>query len=262
MAFRFEKERNTISHLQKHSLNDLNQHDLSQLPAGFVKVEESGGAKSLTTADISVNDATTSSKGVVQVGDNLSVDEGVISSKPWAGHETSAASTDASDYQEGAIIETDEPVGDSADAVIAAVEHALTGSAAKVPASDAVLAYLQSREFLAAMAHAAMPSDVYETLTVPTSGGTVVAPADGYMCFFGATSAVDQYMALLKGASDFVNASRYVRQTNNSSFPAYALSVTMPVAAGDTIYVAYTATTCNLRFIYCNGSVPASQQQS
>ena len=88
--------------------------------------------------DISVADATTSSKGVVQVGDNVTVSSGTISVKPWADYAAASSSVTVSDLQENAIVVTDEPVGGSAEAVLAEVEQTLSNSAGSVPSSAVV----------------------------------------------------------------------------------------------------------------------------
>jgi hypothetical protein len=97
----------------------------------------SGGTLGANTAIAGV-DATTSAKGVVQVGDNITVSSGTISVKPWADSEADHTNINVADYQEGAIIVTDEPVTAGATAVIAEVEQTVTSSTNKVPSSKAV----------------------------------------------------------------------------------------------------------------------------
>lgn len=97
-----------------------------------------------TNRVISVTDATTSAKGVMQVGDNVSVNNGVVSVKPWAVHSATAAAVDVNDVQEGALIQTDEPVGGDLTAVLANVEQTLSGSSSLVPSSAAVKSAMES----------------------------------------------------------------------------------------------------------------------
>lgn len=126
-----------------------------------------------STNQISAADATASAKGVVQVGDNVDVASGVISVKPWTGHE--AASTDIvpANYQDGAIIETDEPVGGSSLAVLAEVEQALSGQAAMVPSSAAVAAELAKKaDVFAELYVSPTGSDDNDGLTAATALAT------------------------------------------------------------------------------------------
>lgn len=122
--------------------------------------------------EISVADATASSKGVVQIGDNVDVASGVISVKPWADHVANHTSAVLADYQEGAIIETDEPIyGD--DAVIAPVEQTLTNAAGKVPSSAAVRAALAKKaDVLAELYVSPTGSDDNDGLTAATALAT------------------------------------------------------------------------------------------
>lgn len=126
-----------------------------------------------STNQISAAAATTSAKGVVQVGDNVTVSNGIISVKPWTGHE--AASTDIvpANYQDGAIVETDEPVGGSATAVLAEVEQSLTNAAGKVPSSAAVRAALAKKaDVLAELYVSPTGSDDNDGLTAATALAT------------------------------------------------------------------------------------------
>lgn len=152
-----------------------------------------------TNDEIGVVDATTSAKGVVQIGDNLSVANGVLSSKPWTGHE--AASTDIvpADYQDGAIVETDEPVGGSATAVLAGVEQSLSGQAAMVPSSAAVKAAMGQVQRLGSITPTSesLPGNTW-TLTDVAVGkpifivGNAVSPVNAfYAAGMGVVSGAD-----------------------------------------------------------------------
>ncbi len=95
------------------------------------------------------------------------------------------------------------------------------------------------------MAHAAMPSGQYEDLTLPASGGTVTAPADGWM-WFGAQLNSSGYLILesnkLKVAAP--------------AYSAYGGDLIMPVKKSSSVTVSYAGITGTpvLRFVYANGS--------
>lgn len=100
------------------------------------------------------------------------------------------------------------------------------------------------REYIA---HQAMPSDRYTVLTVPTSGQTVTAPADGYLSFGLAVSNVGEGISLLN-ASTNIGVESHPSSTTN----AKALLL---VSKGDVISVYYTGSgTKVFRFIYANGT--------
>lgn len=93
----------------------------------------------VSSGTISVKTATTTDKGVVSVGDNVTVNAGAISVKPWATYEADHTDVVLSDIQDGCIVQTDEPIGGSTLAVLAEVEQdALSGSPVKVPTSAVV----------------------------------------------------------------------------------------------------------------------------
>lgn len=99
------------------------------------------------------------------------------------------------------------------------------------------------------MAHAAMPSGQYETLTVPASGGTVTAPADGYYSFSAHATAVGVYVSLINNTSKLNINSGAVDLDNNCR-------IFIPAAKNDVVQVNYDPNT-NYRylyFIYSNGS--------
>lgn len=98
------------------------------------------------------------------------------------------------------------------------------------------------------IAHQAMPSSRYVNLTLPASGGTVTAPADGYFALEKVASAAGQNayfknnttgLAIAFSAADIMNARIFV-----------------PVSKGGIISVNYSlsGTTSYFRFIYANGS--------
>lgn len=100
------------------------------------------------------------------------------------------------------------------------------------------------------IAHDAMPSESYLDLNLPTSGGTVTAPADGYLCFSG-TLGIGGYISVK--INDI-----YGYSTGKSAYD-WAQSFTVPVSKNAVITVTYSfqssTTDQVLRFIYANGSV-------
>lgn len=99
------------------------------------------------------------------------------------------------------------------------------------------------------MAHAAMPSDTYEDLTLGASGSTFVATADGWLTLNKLTTAAGQYITLINNSNQL----RTIVITNTNG---YGLSCYIPCSKGDTMTYNYTAagTTNYFRFVYCNGS--------
>lgn len=97
------------------------------------------------------------------------------------------------------------------------------------------------------MAHAAMPSGQYVDLTLPASGGTVTAPADGWICLVGQTTTALGNIRL---------------RTNNLSFGSIAVAnggiyipCTISVSKNDVVTVEWDAVTVStFRFFYANGS--------
>ena len=101
------------------------------------------------------------------------------------------------------------------------------------------------------IAHAAMPSGQYEDLTLPASGGTVTAPADGWIVFQKQVNASGQHISLLNQTSSVSIDNIAVGSTNKPQ-------VYLPVMKNDIITIAYTAagTLEKFRFVYANGSAP------
>lgn len=125
-----------------------------------------------TADNISVTDATASSKGVVQVGNNLDVASGVVSVKPYADYEADHADVDVSSLQDGAIVVTNESIGYPT-AVLAEVEQTLTSDANKVPTSAAVKAELAKKaDVLAELYVSPTGSDDNDGLTAATALAT------------------------------------------------------------------------------------------
>lgn len=101
-----------------------------------------------------------------------------------------------------------------------------------------------------AIAHNAMPSNVYDDLTLGASNDSYIAPADGYFFFRKISTAAYQYVSLVVN-----NTSRMV-STIYSSNVTQGLTAIMPVKKGDEVLVGYTATgdTGAFRFVYAVGS--------
>ena len=115
---------------------------------------------------------------------------------------------------------------------------------------DNMIAELQRKTDAAAAAHAAMPSSKYIDLELPESGGTVTAPADGYIAFHKDATATTQFLAL----NNHINNISVI-----SCGIVGGLRVMLPVSKDDNIHVEYTAagTTQRFCFVYCNGNAPA-----
>ena len=103
------------------------------------------------------------------------------------------------------------------------------------------------------MAHNAMPSDNFDTLTMGASGTVYTAPADG---FFWAAVEVQGSQgfveAIIRDSSD-----NYIYTSNNfGTLPRVIPCILLPVKKGDTATISYTDTTSpyELRFIYAVGS--------
>ena len=98
------------------------------------------------------------------------------------------------------------------------------------------------------MANAAMPSGQYEDLTLPASGGTVTAPADGWVLFSRNVTNSGQYITLATASRV---ASEIVAHSSGQTITTF-----VPVKNGETISVYYTAagSAVDLHFVYANGS--------
>lgn len=96
------------------------------------------------------------------------------------------------------------------------------------------------------ISHQAMPSDRYRILTLPASGSTVTAPADGYYTVNKSGSAGEQIQ--------FVNISTYLN-INQTIADTESARLLFPVSKGDTVEIRYTlsGSTHWFRFIYANG---------
>lgn len=116
---------------------------------------------------------------------------------------------------------------------------------------DNVTAELQRKTDAAAAAHAAMPSSVYLDLELPASGGTITAPADGWIHLNKASGNTDEYAALQNGIGGM---------NVIGGVPPIGVMLQYPVKKGDVITVIYTLTgvTHSFRFIYANGSAPSA----
>lgn len=98
------------------------------------------------------------------------------------------------------------------------------------------------------IAHQAGPSNRYVDLSLPASGGTITAPADGYL-----------YVAKLSG-----NANEFIRMTTPNAIGVIALTpagsmtanLTLSVSKGDVVTISYnlSGTTNSFRFVYANGA--------
>lgn len=108
-----------------------------------------------------------------------------------------------------------------------------------------------------ANAHAAMPSDYYEEVTLDSSG-FFIAPADGYLQVDSITTGNPAYTAIWCYDSNDVT---YFEEGNWLSDQATGRHVyaQIPVSKGRKISIYnYQCTFNALRFIYANGSVPAN----
>lgn len=98
------------------------------------------------------------------------------------------------------------------------------------------------------MAHAAMPSGQYIQLSVPVSGSTITAPADGWVWFSKGTTDISQYVNL-------TNQTGNISADSLSPLAGSNPQVYIPVSKDDVVAVYYTAGgSGQLRFIYANGS--------
>lgn len=96
--------------------------------------------------------------------------------------------------------------------------------------------------------HQAMPGTKYSNLTLPASGGTITAPADGYLTINKSATAANQYINFINGSNGM--------NCNVIAPSALPLRLYMPVSKGNVITINYDAagTTTMFRFIYANGA--------
>lgn len=105
-------------------------------------------------------------------------------------------------------------------------------------------------------AHLAMPSGVYDELTIPAvDGSEITVPADGYLCLRGVANGESPVLGLSNNTTGMVI-------TSNATFmSALDFGVTLPVKKGDSVKVGFyhvnfydAGAPGFLRFIYANGS--------
>ena len=114
---------------------------------------------------------------------------------------------------------------------------------------DNVATDLNSKTTAEQAAHAAMPSTTAVSFTtrIPTSGGTITAPADGYFRLTGQAGAAGNAVSLGRTQTE---------QTSIAYTAGNTLACTIAVSAGDPVIVGYSAAVTNkaLVFFYCNGN--------
>lgn len=99
------------------------------------------------------------------------------------------------------------------------------------------------------IAHQAMPSNRSIDLTLPASGGSIIAPADGYLYLAKTSSASGQRVK-------FKNTSAANMAVSTWSSGAQNLEIIMPVSKNNVVAIYYSAdgVTNQFRFIYANGA--------
>lgn len=97
-----------------------------------------------------------------------------------------------------------------------------------------------------AMAHNAMPSDLYVNLTIGASGSTYTMPADGYLNLIVTSSTSTPYEVSI-GYSD--------KQISNAA-TGYPIRILAPVKKSEVVTINYTSTLAfqSLRFFYAEGA--------
>ena len=92
------------------------------------------------------------------------------------------------------------------------------------------------------------PSTKFANLTLPTSGETITAPADGYIVFNKSANAASQYLGLRSQSTGLASLT-WIGTTSGYS------EVMLPVRKGEIIVVQYAAggNTNRFRFIYAEG---------
>lgn len=105
-------------------------------------------------------------------------------------------------------------------------------------------------------AHLAMPSGIYDELTIPSvDGSDITVPADGYLCLRGVAQGESPVLGLTNNTTG-------MNITSNATFmSALNFGVTLPVKKGDSVKIGFYHVNFNdatnpgfLRFIYANGS--------
>ena len=101
------------------------------------------------------------------------------------------------------------------------------------------------------------PSAELDNLTLPTSGQTYTAPADGWLCLGKRSTAPGQYIALI--AYDSTYTTEIFRDVK-TPMGAADENVMLPVSKGMVVRVSYSAdgTTNFFKFVYAKGSEPQS----
>ena len=105
------------------------------------------------------------------------------------------------------------------------------------------------------LAEIGMPSDTYEDFTLPTSGTSKTAPANGYYIFRKTANAAGQYIGL---ANRGQNGTDTIADYTLQAYGVYMqLAVTCPAKKGDKVEFGYnTGGVSNLlRFVYAKGEV-------
>ena len=94
----------------------------------------------------------------------------------------------------------------------------------------------------------AMPSDIYDKLTLGASDAEYTAPANGYFVFAKTATAAGQYIGLVCSSNGLYTLIRATGSTGISCF--------LPVKKGDKIFAGYSAagSLIQFRFIYAQGS--------
>ena len=96
------------------------------------------------------------------------------------------------------------------------------------------------------IAHCAMPSTTITTITpAPASGGTMIAPADGYFVARAAASASGNYLELMGGG---------INSLVHSGAGSLDLSIFIPVQKGTSVTTYYSTNTPTFKFVYANGA--------
>ena len=94
-------------------------------------------------------------------------------------------------------------------------------------------------------ANLAMPSSRVDTLTAVASGGSYIAPADGYFVARATAPAVGRYLEFQGGSLDSLV---------HSGGSGLDLSVFLPVQKGRVVATYYSTNTPTFWFVYANGA--------